>query len=49
MWWGMTGLWLAGHEGMEKNVETTILGYLGFMVQDLEEMEKKMETTEWVM
>ena len=22
-------LWLAGHEGMEKNMETTVMGYYG--------------------
>ena len=26
MAWGLTGLWLAGNEGMEKNMETTIMG-----------------------
>ena len=30
-----TCLWLAGNEGMEKKLETTIMGYLG--------MAKKME------
>ena len=24
-----SGLWLAGNEGMEKKVETTIMGYIG--------------------
>ena len=27
-----TGLWLALNEGMEKKMETTILGYIGFRV-----------------
>ena len=26
---GESGLWLAGNEGMEKNVETTIMGVYG--------------------
>ena len=25
------GLWLAGNEGMEKNMETTVMGYIGAM------------------
>ena len=25
----ITGFWLAGNEGVEKNMETTIMGYLG--------------------
>ena len=26
---GFTGLWLAGNEGMEKNMETIVVGYTG--------------------
>ena len=36
MVWGielLTGLWLAGNEGMEKKTETTILGYIGSSVR----------------
>ena len=27
--WKSTGLWLDGNEGMEKKMETTIVGYMG--------------------
>ena len=36
----MTGLWLAGNEGMEQKMETTIMG-LGCRAR----MEKRIETT----
>ena len=28
-----TGLWLAGNEGMEKTMETTIMGYIGTSIR----------------
>ena len=27
--WGSTCLWLAGNVGMEKNMELTVMGYIG--------------------
>ena len=46
----MTYLWLAGNEGMEKRMETTIMGSTGTTIRihwlaGNEGMEKKMETT----
>ena len=29
----LAGLWLAGNEGMEKKMETTIMDFIGFRVQ----------------
>ena len=29
----VTGLWLSGDEGMEKKMETTIMGYIGTTIR----------------
>ena len=40
-----TGLWLAGNEGMEKNMETIMMCYILFRVLAGNEGMAKMKTT----
>ena len=39
-----TGLWLAENDGMEKKMETTIMGYMGVEEEWKRKMEKSMES-----
>ena len=50
---GKSGLWLAGNEGMARNMETTIMGYIGFRVYGLgfrvgmKEWKRKWKLQQW--